>query len=241
MSQVKEVEAKANHALAAAETGVSASVNKPIKLVLMDKDAIKADQDGIRKTVLSLDMNVHGNAVQCLMHAEKHGDTSLMTRLLVDILDERTGYNRRGLIRWMREFSPMELNGKKITLTGVDDAGNRRPFRVEQANNTPFYSSEALNQQSVKPVFQDTLLSKFDTMVKEFQTSWENTVVVNGVPSAIDNKKPFYNGTNSAQILDFIQKGKAMRDEINSDDSREIYLAKQRLAKDAEVAGLKVA
>lgn len=205
------------------------------ELVLLDKDTIKAGQDTIRTAIMSLDTDVHTNAVQCLMHAEKHGDTSLFTRLLVDILDEKTGYNRRGLIRWMREFSPMELNGKKITLTGVDAEGKRRPFRVEEANNTPFNLSEALNQQSVKPVFQDTLVAKFDTMVREFESSWANTKQVGAHLEPIDAKKPYYMGTPTAAgvLVDFVAKSKEMRAKLVSDDTREIFLAKQRLAKDA--------
>lgn len=194
-------------------------------LVLMDKETIKQGQDKIRKHIMSLDMDVHANAVQCLMHAEKHGDTSLMARLLVDILDEKTGYNRRGLIRWMRAFSPMELVGKKITLTGLDADGKKRPFLLEKANNTPFYSTEELNQQSVKPIFQDTLLSKFDTMVREFEAAWSNTQ--NG--KAIDPNKPFYNGINGTKVLDFIEKGKQLRQTIGEDATRDVYLNQQKL------------
>jgi len=204
---------------------------KVVKLVLMAKDAIKAGQDAIRKNIVSLDMAVHANAVQCLLHAEKHRDTSLFTRLLNDVLDDKTGYNRRGLIRWMHAFSPMELNGKKITLTGLDAAGNKRPFLIDKANATPFYLSLDLNQQAVKPVFQDTLLSKWDTMVREFETAWANTKQEGPKLVAIDPKKPFYNGIHSAQILNFIDKGKAMRQSISDDATREVWLNNQNLKK----------
>lgn len=228
-----ETEIKANGALANADE----TATKVAKLVLMAKDVIKEGQDKIRKSIMSLDMDVHANAVQCLLHAEKHGDTSLMTRLLTEILDDKTGYRRQGLIMWMRAFSPMELNGKKITLTGMNDANVKRPFLVDKANATPFYSAPRFNSETVRPIFQDTLLSKFDVMVREFEASWSNTK--DG--KAIDPKKPFYNGVNGAQILDFIAKGKEMRESIKSDDTREIFLARERLAKDAALAEQKVA
>jgi hypothetical protein len=220
------------------ETPAGQKTEEKVLLKLETKDQIKADQDGIRTSIVALDMNVHANAVQCLMHAEKHGDTSLMARLLNDVLDEKTGYNRRGLIRWMRMFSPMELDGKKITLTGVDEDGNKRPFLISKANATPFYLSSQLNQQGAKPVFQDTLVSKFDTMVKEFENSWANTQNVNGELVAIDTTKPHYIGTPAAaaKVIDFITAGKVLRGNLSSDDSREIYMAKQRLAKDALIA-----
>lgn len=199
-------------------------MSKETKLVLLAVDAIKAGQDRIRKSVMSLDMEVHANAVQCLMHAEKHGDTSLMTRLLMEILDDKTGYRRQGLIAWMRAFSPMELNGKKITLTGMLD-GKKRPFDIQKANDTPFYSAPRFAEREVKPIFQDTLLSKFDTMVREFEAAWANTM--NGKP--IDPKKPFYDGIHSAQIIDFIEKGKAMRSGLPVDATREVYMARKNL------------
>ena len=212
-----------------------------IALVLMDKDVIKAGQDAIKVSMTSLDLAVHANAVQCLMHAEKHGDTSLMTRLLMDILDDKTGYRRQGLIMWVRAFSPMELNGKKITLTGMSEDGKtKRPFLIEKANATPFYSAPRFNSEIAKPVFQDTLLAKWDTLVREFEAAWSNTQTVNGKPVAIDPKKPFYDGVNSAQILEFVSKGKELRGEVKSDDTREHYLARQRLEKDAAVLGLTV-
>lgn len=220
-TNVQETEVKAHKALTAAEAVMT-------KLVLMDKEAIKSGQDAIRVSIVSLDLAVHANAVQCLMHAEKHGDTSLMTRLLMEVLDDKTGYRRQGLIAWIRAFSPMELVGKKITLTGLID-GKKRPFLVEKANETPFYSAPQFRETAVKPIFQDTLLSKFDTMVREFEAAWANTV--NG--KAVDPKKPFYDGINGAQILDFITKGKEMRVGLKDDATREVFLANQKL-KDAQ-------
>lgn len=194
------------------------------KLVLLDKDVIKSGQDTIRKNITALDTLVHSNAVQCLMHAEKFGDTSLMTRLLTEVLDEKTGYRRQGLIAWMRAFSPMELNGKKITLTGMLD-GKKRPFDVAKANLTPFYSAPRFAEQEVKPIFQDTLLSKSDTMIREFEAAWANTA--NGKP--VDPKKPFYDGIHSAQVLDFIEKVKVMRQALPADATREVYVARKQL------------
>lgn len=84
---------------------------------LLSADEIKLDQDSIKKTLTALDQQIHLNAVQCLMHCEKHRDTSLMVRLLVEIIDgDTTGYRRQGLIAWMKYFSPMRLSGKTLSL-----------------------------------------------------------------------------------------------------------------------------
>lgn len=196
-------------------------------LVLKSKDAIKADQDIIRGSLLSLDRSIHDNAVQCLMHAEKHGDTSLMRRLLIDVVDAKTGYRRQGLINWMRKFSPMELKGDVINLTGTDGKGNKRTFQVELANKTPFWTDKDNNELVAKPVYKDTALGKVDAMVREITNAAENTL--NGKP--INKDKPFYDGLNMDVIVDFAQKVKAMRDALPPDETRAVRLAQKEQAR----------
>lgn len=195
-------------------------------LVLMSKDAIKADQDTIRVSVLGLDRAVHNNAVQCLLHAEKHGDTSLMRRLLMDIVDVKTGYRRQGLINWMRKHSPMELKGDVINLTGTDGKGNKRPFLVEKANQTPFWTDADNAERVAKPVFKDTLMSKIDTATRDFNAAIENTV--NGKP--VNPDKPFYDGIHSDKVVDFFAKLKEMRDALPNDETRAVRLAQKQQA-----------
>ena len=201
----------------------------PVELYLISKEAIKAGQDIIRVSLLNLDRSIHENAVQCMLHAEKHGDTSLMVRLLVDIIDSKTGYRRAGLINWMRKFSPMELSGKTINLSGTDGKGNKRPFLVAEANATPFWTDSDNAERVAKPVFKDTLLSKIDTAYNEFTKAIENTV--NGKP--VDPSKPFYDGIHSDKVADFFAAVKAMRDELPADETRAVRLAQ---AKQAELA-----
>lgn len=191
-------------------------------IALQTKEAIKKDQDVIRGNLLSLDQAVHSNAVQCMLHAEKHGDTSLMRRLLVETLGGKNGYRTRGLINWMRINSPMELKGDIINLSGTDEKGAKRPFLLEQANNTPFWN-DSRNDEAIKfkPIFKDTLLSGVDKMIKDAEAMAENTV--NGKP--VDPKKPYYDGLNLDTVIDFAQKVKAMRDALPSDETRSVRLA----------------
>lgn len=177
---------------AAANAGAAVAVALP---ALLASEQVKKDQDGIRVSLVKLDAAIHANAVQCLLHAGKHGDTSLMRRLLVDIVDAKSGYRRQGLIAWMREFSPMELNGSVITLSGMID-GERRPFRVAEANATPFTSlSKADELTGEKPLFRDALTSRVQGAITAYRDAVANTVFTPGQPpKAIDPKKPFYNG-----------------------------------------------
>lgn len=199
-------------------------------LVLIGKDEIKADQDVIRVNLVGLDASIHKNAVQCLMHAEKHGDTSLMRRLLIDIIDAKTGYRRQGLINWMRKFSPMELAGDTINLSGTDGKGAKRQFQIDLANATPFWLDRDNAERVAKPVFRDTLMSKFDTAIKEFEASAANTL--NGKP--IDPSKPFYDGLHIDKMVEFFTNLKTAKDNLPADETRVVRLTQARIAKDTE-------
>ena len=207
----------------------------PVALVLMPKDEQKSRQDALRKTILSTDSEVHLLAVQAMLHASIHRDTSLMVRLLVNIIDAKTGYRRQGLINWVRKFSPMELKGETINLSGSMTAegkramikqfpeidqnllvvGAERPFLVDLANATPFWTDSDNAERVARPVFKDTLMAKIDSAYKEFNAAIENTA--NGKP--VDPSKPFYDGIHSDKIADFFTTVKALRDALPKDET----------------------
>lgn len=210
---------------------------------LLEKSVIKKDQDGIRTSLIKLDARIHANAVQCLLHAEKHGDTSLMRRLLVDIVDSKSGYRRQGLIAWMREFSPMELKGDNITLSGVVN-GERRPFRVEEANKTPFTSlASAREMVQSRPIFKDNLTSKVERAIKEYRAAIENTLITPGQPPAPkDPSKPFYDGINMDKMDLFFDKLDGDLNEVLSwqDGTKDVRVARDALRK-AEIEAAEAA
>lgn len=197
-------------------------------ITVLSVQDIKDDQDVIRKNLLNLDQSIHANAVQCMIHAETHGDTSLMRRLLVDIIDAKTGYRRQGLINWMRKFSPMELKQDTINLSGTDGKGNKRPFLIEEANKTPFWTDRDNAEKVVKPVFQDTLLSPIMRAYKDIMAAAENTV--KGKP--VDPSKPFYDGVQPDAVVDFAKAVKALADKLPADSTREIRQTQKRIAED---------
>lgn len=196
---------------------------------LMEKSAIKKEQDGIRRTLVKLDANVHSNAVQCLIHAEKHGDTSLMRRLLVEIIDSKSGYRRQGLISWMRAFSPMELVGDTIKLTGTLADGTRKPFDIKTADKTPFASAREFAEVTVKPFFRESFLSKLEAARREYDRAKSNTV--DGKP--IDKTKAFWSGLHTEDVDTFFASlDEAMvKLEAKPDNTRDVHLAKEQLNK----------
>lgn len=204
------------------------------KLTLMASGDVKKQQDGIRVSLVKLDAAIHENAVQCLLHAEKHGDTSLMRRLLVEIVDAKSGYRRQGIIAWMREFSPMELKGDVIQLTGTIN-GERRPFRVEEANATPFTElAGAKEMVGERPIFRDNLTSQIDRAIRNYRAAVENTVIEPGKPPrAKDPKKPFYDGIHLDKIEAGFDKMEAVLAEITAfpDATKDVYDARTQLKK----------
>lgn len=161
------------------------------------KDDIKKDQDSIRKALTELDASIHMNAVQCMMHAEEHGDTSLFRRLVVDIVNKQTGYRLQSLIAWMRAYSPMVLVGDVIKLTGVTEDGEKIPWRVKEAFKTPFWTAKQFDEAPpLRPVFRDALMAKVNTAIRDFKNARDNTV--NGKP--VDPLKPFFDGLHETEV-----------------------------------------
>lgn len=220
------------------------------KLELLSKEVIKTDQDGIRKTLLGIDAAVHANAAQCLAHAAMHGDTSLMRRLLVEVVDAKTGYRRQGLINWMRKHSPMELKGDIINLSGIFnnvgelvahkrafpeanhdgwEVGGKRPFLVDEANSAPFTTDSGNAEKVARPVFKDTLLNPVTKAIKDFRAAMENTA--NGQP--VDPNKPFYDGIHADAVTAVFDEMEAKINGLPADDTRVVRLTQQRMATDA--------
>lgn len=231
------------------------SEQKIYGIAIWEKQAIKDDQDGIKTVLGGLDLRVHANAIQCMIHAEIHGDTSLMRRLLVDTISEVTGYRRAGLINWMKKFTPMELKGKdNLDLSGTvtDDfvkslmkqfpnlklaklnEGDKRPWLIEQANATPFWTDKDNAERVARPVFRDTILGKFDQGIREFEAAVNNTTVVSGKAAPIDATKPYYDGVQMDKAMEFFQSIKvnvtSFRTTIK-DDTREVRTAQATLRK----------
>lgn len=196
---------------------------------LKDKAAIKKDQDGILRSLVRLDASIHANAVQCLIHAETHGDTSLMRRLLVDIIDAKSGYRRQGLIKWMRAYSPMELVGDVIKLTGTLPDGTRKPFDIEGADKTPFAQSKDFAEAVIKPFFRESFMSKLEAARREYDRAVANTL--DGKP--IDKDKPVWLGQHTDDVDAFFKSldEALVKLEAKPDKTRDVFLAQQQLAK----------
>lgn len=234
------------------------------EIKLLSVEDIKKDQDGIKVSLAKIDQAIHANAIQCMLHAEKHGDTSLMRRLLVDIIDAKNGYRRQGLINWVKKFSPMELTRDTINLSGILDEtgaknlvkqfpeeltldmfeiGERRPFLCWLAAKTPFWTDADNAERVAKAVYRDNLVSKMAAASKEFRAALANTVNPGTKDAtAIDPKQPWWDGIhtdNVVALFDTVDKAVAG---LPKDSTLQVRKAQAELAKaEAAMAEVKVA
>lgn len=197
---------------------------------LLSVEEIKADQDSIKKNLTELDQQIHLNALQCLMHCEQHRDTSLMVRLLMEIIDaDTTGYRRQGLIAWMKYFSPMRLSGKTINMSGKTD-GKEQPFNLEEAFKTPFWKLTREAPAMLRPMYQQGILGAINKAIKDFETALENT---NEKGDPIDKTKPFYKGKNKDVLVNFSNEVKKLAVIVPADSTKDIDMAQKKQAEAA--------
>lgn len=199
---------------------------------LKSVDEIKADQDTIKTTLTSLDQMIHDNMVQCLLHCQKHRDSTLMVRLLVDVVEQdANGYRRQGMIAWMRYFSPMRLSGKVIKLSGKDEkTGKEQAFDIEGAVSTPFWKLTREGPAILKPQYQDNYLGAINRVIKSFQQAVANT---NDKGLPIDETKPFYSGKHTDTMNAFMVQVKQLEAVIPLDDTKDVQQAQKKQAEKA--------
>ncbi len=212
---------------------MNAKVEIVLPIALLSGDEIKLDQDSIKKNLTALDQQIHNNAVQCLMHSAKHRDTSLMVRLLVDIIDgDTTGYRRQGLIAWMKYFSPLRLSGKTINMSGKGDDEKEQPFNLEAALKTPFWKLVKEPENKLRPMYQQGVIGAINKAIKDFEEAVTNTK--DGQP--IDKDKPFYKGKNVDTIVQFAIEVKKLQAVVPADSTQDIDKAQKKQAQAAAAA-----
>lgn len=192
-------------------------------------DEIKHDQDVIGKNLGELDRMIHDNMIQCYMHCAQHRDTSLMVRLMNDIIvKDKNGYRRQGIIAHMKYFTPMRLSGNTIKLSGKDEkTGKEADFRLEQAAQTPFWELTTEGPAILKPMYQDGTLGMINRAIASFQKAVANTNE-QGLP--IDPTKPFYSGKNLDAMNNFVVSVKQLEAVIPIDDTKERVEAQRKQA-----------
>lgn len=87
--------------------------------------------------ILNAPEYIHNAAVAALEHAERHGDTSKMKRLLEYLKHSDEAAILRSLIVWLRTYSPMELIGPNIKILRHKNGKIPREFQLAAAREDP--------------------------------------------------------------------------------------------------------
>lgn len=105
--------------------------------VLLSSADIEKRITSIRSRSRKMDMDIHTTAVQCLAHAEKHGDVTLCGRLIGAM---GHASRRQDLIAWFAYFGPVAINAKTFKPTQRKATHEQyRKYDVAGAEETPFW------------------------------------------------------------------------------------------------------
>ena len=128
----------------------------------------------------------------------------------------------------------MELHKDIIKLTGLLN-GERKPFRVEEANKTAFTSlTSAQEFVGERPLFRDNIVGAVERAVKAYKAAVENTLVEPGQPAKPkDAKKPFLSALHMDKMEDGMSKIEGITAELNAlpDSTKDVYDANVQLQK----------
>ena len=112
--------------------------------IMRNKTEILKSIKSINARSAKLQRDIHAVAVECLQHAEAHGDATLMKSLYLAL---PTGQRREALLVWCNTYSPLRVTqqGQNCGLL-KKDSPKYVPFDIESAIANPYY---ALNERSI--------------------------------------------------------------------------------------------
>lgn len=141
---------------------------------------------------------VHEAAVQAVAHVEKHGDWTLLKRLMLGLKDG--GFRYEGLRVWIEHFSPIRFPAAKGEPGGFTVkvlkpyADGYTPFNVPEMWATPFTDFEPAKERVGKPIDTSDFIGGIMGAGARFRKLVENTTE-DGKP--VDPTKPYFIGKRS--------------------------------------------
>lgn len=134
---------------------------------LLSKDEITASIDTHAASAKAGVEGFHADGIQCLLHFQKHGDTSLMLHL-IDKMKGIPGVVWQGQVQWFRKYSPVNFEMKEVkdAETGETsvvisankistDDPNYKPFNLSGADEAPALKTREVRSRTdrefVKP------------------------------------------------------------------------------------------
>jgi len=123
--------------------------------------------NAITKTGKKLDDDIHLAACSCLAHVEKHGDATLASKLLEQLIEAMPRSGRtKALIHWFITYG--KLAYKKDKTFGIDK-GKSKKWDIEGAIAMPFW--ELIPEPDVKDLTMEALIGFVKNKIAKAQDS----------------------------------------------------------------------
>lgn len=136
---------------------VKANENKATSTAkLLSKSKIDAlISDAVKTTAKGLAL-IHVAAVQCMLHAEKHGDVTLAARLVQEVKDNCKGVVVAGLNKWFKDHSPIKLatdeDGKVVGSLLKEGEPGYKPFASGEAETHVAMEAREVTARTDRPI-----------------------------------------------------------------------------------------
>lgn len=168
------------------------------KVVLLAAGKISGMIETVGATGLKYQALLHDTAVQCLAHAEKHGDRSLLARLIGGSIKNKKGEivegpypgviskatSGRELRLWVQAHSPLRWDTDGAIVESKTAKAKGVVFSIEEANAEPFWELDANQSDRNRAINMDNLQNVIFGVRKRFKAALE-AGKFNGDPAAM--------------------------------------------------------
>lgn len=143
---------------------------------LMSASNVRKSIDANTRMIAVGLVGLHADMVQCMLHAEKHGDITLAQYLMQQVRDNCKGVVVAGIAQWFAKFSPIKLTSKdgvvQAELLKEGDKGFK-PFNSGEAETTPAMESREVTDRANRPIVKPTI-SYFKGRIAGFAKQVDN-------------------------------------------------------------------
>lgn len=146
--------------------------------------------DNVIKRSANLGLDIHNVAIECLKHAEEHGDPRKLDRLAKGL---HASCRPVALMEWAKKYSPITWNGDgEVKMIPVD---NKKfvPFDIEAADLDPYWTPAEV---IAKPLTLEALKKMIATMEAK-------------VKKAEEGKAQIADGENIVEMRAYVDRIKA--------------------------------
>jgi hypothetical protein len=119
---------------------------------------------------------LHDDMVQCMKHAELHGDITLAQYLMQSVRDRCKGVVVAGIAQWFGKFSPIKLTSKDGVVSAQllkDGEKGYKGFKSAEAEATPAMESKEVTDRSTRPIVKPTI-AYFKSRISGFAKQVDN-------------------------------------------------------------------